>query len=405
MNSWATRSSSSVVTPGAMSLAASSIACAAIRPAIRIRSIGLGVLHLRPVVRGRRGLPDVLGARDRGGHGAGGGDGPRDKKRLARHDSECIRGASGRMAARELPRGGGNGAVQEAYGRQNRRVVLLPQARKVEEGPECRAADRFGPYDSREEAAHAMETARERNLEWENDPKWHDAGRARPAPAGRRIWAPAPRPLPPRRTRVRVGLLAGPCGRRLAAGALASAARARPSGRRTPSASAGPAPAARRPRSTAHRPPRPTSVRVVRAAIPPTRTWPSCGPTEYDSSSMPASRPRSSSGIVWFHIAERKMPLTMSQAPASVRNSSTSRTSCSCPAAVIASPHPAAASATARPCRWTRDVQPLVRLTRKDPAGNAAYINPSAQGASRSSARKGKIASGKANTIAVRSTA
>ncbi|MCR8579169.1 hypothetical protein [Streptomyces sp. Isolate_219] len=45
----------------------------------------------------------------------------------------------------------------------------------VEEGPECRAADRFGPYATREEAAHAMETARERNQEWDTDPKWHDA--------------------------------------------------------------------------------------------------------------------------------------------------------------------------------------------------------------------------------------
>lgn len=25
-----------------------------------------------------------------------------------------------------------------------------------------------------EEARHAMETAQERNLEWETDPKWHD---------------------------------------------------------------------------------------------------------------------------------------------------------------------------------------------------------------------------------------
>ncbi|MEU9110553.1 hypothetical protein AB0D04_01830 [Streptomyces sp. NPDC048483] len=46
----------------------------------------------------------------------------------------------------------------------------------VEEGPECRAADRFGPYGTREEAAHAMETARERNQEWETDPRWHDKG-------------------------------------------------------------------------------------------------------------------------------------------------------------------------------------------------------------------------------------
>ncbi|MFI9026190.1 hypothetical protein [Streptomyces sp. NPDC053560] len=44
----------------------------------------------------------------------------------------------------------------------------------VEEGPECRAADRMGPYASREEASHAMETARERNAEWENDSRWTD---------------------------------------------------------------------------------------------------------------------------------------------------------------------------------------------------------------------------------------
>ncbi|SEC60763.1 hypothetical protein SAMN05428945_3364 [Streptomyces sp. 2224.1] len=50
--------------------------------------------------------------------------------------------------------------------------------RTVEEGPQCRAADRLGPYPTREEAEHAMETARERNVEWETDPKWHDgAGR------------------------------------------------------------------------------------------------------------------------------------------------------------------------------------------------------------------------------------
>ncbi|GAA1129438.1 MULTISPECIES: hypothetical protein [Streptomyces violaceusniger group] len=45
---------------------------------------------------------------------------------------------------------------------------------KVEEGPECRAADRLGPYASPEEAARAMETARERNEEWRNDPRWRD---------------------------------------------------------------------------------------------------------------------------------------------------------------------------------------------------------------------------------------
>jgi hypothetical protein len=44
----------------------------------------------------------------------------------------------------------------------------------VEEGLQCRAADRFGPYDTREEAAHAMETAREREEEWREDPRWKD---------------------------------------------------------------------------------------------------------------------------------------------------------------------------------------------------------------------------------------
>ncbi|MFE9660238.1 MULTISPECIES: hypothetical protein [unclassified Streptomyces] len=46
---------------------------------------------------------------------------------------------------------------------------------KVEEGPECPAKDRLGPYPSAEEARAAMEIARERNHEWENDPRWHDA--------------------------------------------------------------------------------------------------------------------------------------------------------------------------------------------------------------------------------------
>ncbi|WP_093654944.1 hypothetical protein [Streptomyces radiopugnans] len=45
---------------------------------------------------------------------------------------------------------------------------------EVEEGPECPAKDRMGPYTSRTEAEHAMETARERNVQWENDPRWSD---------------------------------------------------------------------------------------------------------------------------------------------------------------------------------------------------------------------------------------
>ncbi|MCZ4123168.1 hypothetical protein [Streptomyces sp. H39-S7] len=46
--------------------------------------------------------------------------------------------------------------------------------RKVEEGPECPAKDRFGPYADRAEAERAMQTAADRNLAWETDPRWHD---------------------------------------------------------------------------------------------------------------------------------------------------------------------------------------------------------------------------------------
>jgi hypothetical protein len=54
--------------------------------------------------------------------------------------------------------------------------------KKVEEGPECPAKDRMGPYPSREEAGHAMETAAERNEEWAKDPRWNDeeAGEGEP---------------------------------------------------------------------------------------------------------------------------------------------------------------------------------------------------------------------------------
>ncbi len=37
----------------------------------------------------------------------------------------------------------------------------------VEPDPGCRAKDRLGPYPTREEAAHALETVRQRNEEWD----------------------------------------------------------------------------------------------------------------------------------------------------------------------------------------------------------------------------------------------
>jgi hypothetical protein len=44
----------------------------------------------------------------------------------------------------------------------------------VEEGPECPAKNRMGPYATPAEAEHALQTAAERNEEWEKDPRWHD---------------------------------------------------------------------------------------------------------------------------------------------------------------------------------------------------------------------------------------
>lgn len=46
--------------------------------------------------------------------------------------------------------------------------------RKVEEGPECPARNRLGPYATREEAARAIDIAQDRDEAWRNDPRWND---------------------------------------------------------------------------------------------------------------------------------------------------------------------------------------------------------------------------------------
>ncbi len=38
----------------------------------------------------------------------------------------------------------------------------------------CKAADRLGPYETREAAAHALESAEERTKAWDDDPRWKD---------------------------------------------------------------------------------------------------------------------------------------------------------------------------------------------------------------------------------------
>ena len=45
---------------------------------------------------------------------------------------------------------------------------------RVEPYEGCRAADRLGPYDTADEARHALETVQQRNEQWENDPRFND---------------------------------------------------------------------------------------------------------------------------------------------------------------------------------------------------------------------------------------
>lgn len=47
----------------------------------------------------------------------------------------------------------------------------------VEEGRQSRGEDLMGPYDTREEAQHALQIAAARNEEWEQEDKeWKDFG-------------------------------------------------------------------------------------------------------------------------------------------------------------------------------------------------------------------------------------
>jgi hypothetical protein len=46
--------------------------------------------------------------------------------------------------------------------------------RTVESEDGCKAADRLGPYPSRDEAEAALEKVQQRNEDWDNDPAWND---------------------------------------------------------------------------------------------------------------------------------------------------------------------------------------------------------------------------------------
>ncbi|GAA1886669.1 hypothetical protein [Streptantibioticus ferralitis] len=56
--------------------------------------------------------------------------------------------------------------------------------RKVEEGPDCPAVNRLGPYPTAAEAARAIEIAEERNEEWEHDPRWSEENDSGPRGTG-----------------------------------------------------------------------------------------------------------------------------------------------------------------------------------------------------------------------------
>ncbi len=46
---------------------------------------------------------------------------------------------------------------------------------KAVEGQDgCAYKDRLGPYETREQAARALDKVKERNEEWDNDPRWND---------------------------------------------------------------------------------------------------------------------------------------------------------------------------------------------------------------------------------------
>jgi len=41
-------------------------------------------------------------------------------------------------------------------------------------GSGCKVSDGLGPYKTEAEAARALEKVKERNEEWDNDPRWND---------------------------------------------------------------------------------------------------------------------------------------------------------------------------------------------------------------------------------------
>ena len=140
------------------------------------------------------------------------------------------------------------------------------------------------------------------------------------------------------------------------------------------------------------------------AASAPDCDVPSVGPIDHESCSIPASLPRRSSGIVWFHRVARNIADAMSAAPARARNASATGNEPASPNPATATPVSAAPTAIARPWRVTRLAQPLVSDSSVAPAGPAAKSRPSTSAPPKRVATAGNSATGIANSIALMST-
>ena len=140
------RSSSSVVMPGATCEPTRSRASAASLPAMRIRSMVSESLTSEPVNGAGPGLSTYSG------RGMCAGTGRR---------AEILPGA---MVV--TPTSVVSSAMSDYW--------YCLKHHQVEHENLCNYADRLGPYPSEAEASRALEKVKERNEEWDNDPKWND---------------------------------------------------------------------------------------------------------------------------------------------------------------------------------------------------------------------------------------
>ena len=265
-------------------------------------------------------------------------------------------------------------------GREAGRVVLLPRAQEGRGGPGVpRRKDRFGPY----------ATARRPSAPWRRRTSATWSGRTTPA------GTTAPRGLSAAdstapRLRLSPAAQARCCSARLAARG-ARPRRRRPRGvvghqlrqrqREQPH---------RRDAGEAARPDR-RSRTEVSAAMPPERTWPSCGPTRVRQqldAGQPAAQlvrdglvPHRGAEDAADHVAAARDGEEEQHQPY-VRHPSRGRHR-RAPAHRRTDTLPDRAGAPALSSRWSA-------LTSMEPKGSAAYISPSDHSASKSSARNGK---------------